>query len=257
MGSFICKTCGKPWPLGLWDKKDEMRECDSCRDNKTIASLRAQLKEKEREIEEQSQRAEMAEKDNRLLRENMTESTTLSPSQVCAKYHVQNCHACERADCGDNMTPGIVALRAKLEEAREEIETLKGEWLSPEEAGRLIDDLGALFGENERMRVDGDGSEEHPFTRQFIGKCFKRHDSLLSFGVCERDDGFELTVDAVDGVRHNYAIMPDGSICDLDKLANTKAQPQTGGVDNGGDLQQALDDLRTESCPAKEGPSCE
>jgi hypothetical protein len=118
----------------------------------------------------------------------------------------------------------ISSLRAKLEEAREEIE---------------------------RMRVGGDGSEEHPFTRQFIGKCFKRHDSLLSFGVCERDDGFELTVDAIDGVRRNYAIMPDGSICDLDKLANTKAQPQTGGVDNGGDLQQALDDLRAES-PAKE-----
>lgn len=50
------------------------------------------------------------------LRENMVESTTLSPSAVCHKYQIQNCHACENAECGDNCTPSIVALLKRVGE---------------------------------------------------------------------------------------------------------------------------------------------
>jgi len=57
--------------------------------------------------------------ENQLLRENMEQSTTLSPSLVCAKYYIQNCHACDRADCGDNQTPSIVALKTELAKERE------------------------------------------------------------------------------------------------------------------------------------------
>ena len=70
-------------------------------------------------------------KENEELRANMTESTTLSPSQVCVKYHIQNCHACDRADCGDNQTPSILELRAELtkeREMRENAEMGMGEW---------------------------------------------------------------------------------------------------------------------------------
>lgn len=75
------------------------------------------------------------------------------------------------------------------------------------------------------MPANGDGSEENPFTRQFIGKCFKRHDSALSFGVCERDEGFELTVDPAEGARRHFAIAPDGSICDLAAEASAGRLP--------------------------------
>jgi regulator of replication initiation timing len=69
--------------------------------------------------ERDSLRAENAE-----LRENMEQSTTLSPSQVCAKFHVQACFSCDRADCGDNTTPSIIALRAELAEAKAVVEQM-------------------------------------------------------------------------------------------------------------------------------------
>jgi len=79
----------------------------------------------------------------------------------------------------------------------------------------LAEDMDKLAAAPAGVGENGDGSEEHPFTRQFIGKCFKRHDSALSFGACERDDGFELTIDSAEGGRRHFAIAPDGSIRDL------------------------------------------
>ena len=65
----------------------------------------------------------------------------------------------------------------------------------------------------------GDGSEEHPFIDQFVGKAFARKDyngREFSFGVCERDDGYEITVVPVGDapVRH-YRLNPDGTIDNL------------------------------------------
>lgn len=31
--------------------------------------------------------------------------TMMAPSQICREYGVQNCHACDRIDCGDNFSP--------------------------------------------------------------------------------------------------------------------------------------------------------
>jgi chromosome segregation ATPase len=45
----------------------------------------------------------------------------LSPSQVCERYHAQACHVCERAECGDNTSPAVVALR----ETRAELQALQ------------------------------------------------------------------------------------------------------------------------------------
>lgn len=45
----------------------------------------------------------------------------LSPSQVCERYHLQACHVCERAECGDNTSPAVLALR----EARAERDRLR------------------------------------------------------------------------------------------------------------------------------------
>ena len=41
-----------------------------------------------------------------------------STAEHCARTQEQNCHHCENADCGDNTTPGIVALKAELADAR-------------------------------------------------------------------------------------------------------------------------------------------
>jgi hypothetical protein len=49
----------------------------------------------------------------------------LSPSQLCAKFNVQNCHACERVDCGDNQTPGILELRRRANTAEEALRKAK------------------------------------------------------------------------------------------------------------------------------------
>ena len=65
----------------------------------------------------------------------------------------------------------------------------------------------------------GDGSLEHPFTKQYIGKAFERQDyegRSFSFGVCERDDGYEIIVEPIQpGNNRFYALHPDGSITDL------------------------------------------
>ena len=67
-------------------------------------------------------------KDRGDLLANMLQSTTLSPSQVCEKYHLQNCHACERADCCDNVTPSIKRLKKELA-AYEENAAKQRKWM--------------------------------------------------------------------------------------------------------------------------------
>lgn len=76
---------------------------------------------------EEERRGRLAlEFENQLLRENMEQSTTLSPSQVCARFHFQNCHACDKADCGDNITPSIVTLKKQaLREVKERTDGLE------------------------------------------------------------------------------------------------------------------------------------
>lgn len=59
-----------------------------------------------------------------LLREQIEQSTPLSPSQVCRKYNFQCCHSCEDADCGDNQTPSIVALKQRIKELEAETKRL-------------------------------------------------------------------------------------------------------------------------------------
>lgn len=67
--------------------------------------------------------------------------------------------------------------------------------------------------------IGGEGTEAKPFCNQFVGKCFERGDyqsRQFSFGVCERDDGYEITVDPIEGgTRRHYALHPDGTIEDL------------------------------------------
>ena len=48
--------------------------------------------------------------------ERLRKDVMLSPSEYCHRHSVQNCHACENADCGDNTTPSIA--RLKVENSR-------------------------------------------------------------------------------------------------------------------------------------------
>jgi hypothetical protein len=60
------------------------------------------------------------------------------------------------------------------------------------------------------------GTESNPFVGTFNSLCFKRHDSELLLSVCERDQGFELTViPRRTGPKRHYAIDVDGSIKEL------------------------------------------
>ena len=42
----------------------------------------------------------------------------MSPSAICSKFHIQNCHMCEREDCSDNTNPVLRRMK-KLEEVAE------------------------------------------------------------------------------------------------------------------------------------------
>lgn len=57
-----------------------------------------------------------------------------APSEVCRRTGFQHCHACEAADCGDNMTPSIVKLRQALTEAEKIINTIPPEGQTKVEA---------------------------------------------------------------------------------------------------------------------------
>lgn len=45
-----------------------------------------------------------------------------TPSEACRVAHIQACHACDNAACGDNTTPSVVALREERNEARTRLE---------------------------------------------------------------------------------------------------------------------------------------
>jgi hypothetical protein len=73
----------------------------------------------------------------------------------------------------------------------------------------------------DKIQSAEDGSVQHPFTSTFGGKLFKRHDSDLFIGVCERDDGFEILVTPVrSGPQRAYRIGPDGNITDLREISD-------------------------------------
>ena len=48
-----------------------------------------------------------------------------SASEHCARTGMQNCHACENATCGDNMTPSIARLRADMKRAEAKLAALE------------------------------------------------------------------------------------------------------------------------------------
>ena len=96
-------------------------------------------------------------KDRGELLANMLQSTTLSPSQVCEKYHLQNCHACERADCCDNVTPSIEKLKAANKCLHAEVARLESDSSRYETYGVLIIQLAGLFGAgHEKVKNIGD-----------------------------------------------------------------------------------------------------
>lgn len=93
-------------------------------------------------------------------------------------------------------------------------------WSEWEAARKRIIDADAALSLLHSAPEHGDGSEEHPFTHTFSGKGFKRHDSGLFVGICERDDGFEILVTPANGgPRHDYRIDPDAIVTDLAKPA--------------------------------------
>lgn len=68
------------------------------------------------DTDKMAKRIRELEAENNELRENMGQTTTLSTSQVCAKYHWKACHCCEDARCAHNETPSIVKLKAEKAE---------------------------------------------------------------------------------------------------------------------------------------------
>ena len=51
------------------------------------------------------------------------ENIYMSPSEICRKYLLQNCHYCEDPTCGDNISP----LKQSVRQLKDEINKLKAE----------------------------------------------------------------------------------------------------------------------------------
>ena len=72
-----------------------------------IAELEAALTSAKTECERQKEQiAELYSREDRLktelTEERLKKFAPLLPSEMCNKHHIQNCHCCERMDCGDN-----------------------------------------------------------------------------------------------------------------------------------------------------------
>ena len=63
------------------------------------------------------------------------------------------------------------------------------------------------------------GTESNPFKGTYNAMVFKRHDSDLKLGVCERDDGFEFVVHGTNNETSHYALHPDAIMERLDEPA--------------------------------------
>lgn len=47
----------------------------------------------------------------RQKREFLDGTKNMRPSVICERWHIQNCHICDRLVCGDNTTPEAMAFR--------------------------------------------------------------------------------------------------------------------------------------------------
>ncbi|HBF34961.1 TPA: hypothetical protein DDW35_10415 [Candidatus Sumerlaeota bacterium] len=57
--------------------------------------------------------------DNDTLTDALSQTPSVPPSVVCSKFNWQSCHGCDNADCGDNCTPSIVALKERVRRLEE------------------------------------------------------------------------------------------------------------------------------------------
>ena len=72
----------------------------------------------------------------------------------------------------------------------------------------------------------GNGTPEKPFRATYNPKCFQRHDAELYAKICERDDGFEITViPPRTGPTRHYRIDATGSWADLARPEEDKTVP--------------------------------
>jgi len=142
-------------------------------------------------------------------------------------------------------TPVLVAtnrLAESLADARAEIAKLRAEALrgAAERAWQYIKGTGDYWSWTEeelRAAILADepneerGAESNPYKGTYNAVCFKRHDSDLSFGVCERDDGFEFVVCGDNGTSSYYALHTNSVIERLDEPKEERvAEPQVGDV---------------------------
>ena len=98
----------------------------------------------------------------------------------------------------------------------------------------------------------GDGTPEKPFRATYNPKCFQRHDAELCALICERDDGFEITViPPRTGPTRHYRIDATGSWADLARPGEDKTVPMGRSHELKCEIREALLDLGLESVYAK------
>lgn len=89
--------------------------------------------------------------------------------------------------------------------------------LMQDKAIRLENAIVLIEAHDAEVRASGgNGTPEKPFRATYNPKCFQRHDAELYAKICERDDGFEITVipPRTCPTRH-YRIDATGSWADL------------------------------------------
>ena len=95
----------------------------------------------------------------------------------------------------------------------------------------------------------GDGTPEQPFRATYNPKCFQRHDAELYAKICERDDGFEITViPPRTGPTRHYRIDATGSWADLARPGEDKTLPLEMLLSIAGVSEPAATETTTEFC---------
>ena len=93
--------------------------------------------------------------DNQLLTDALGDTPCAPPSEICRTRHLQNCHACDRADCCDNVTPSVVALRAERDRAVGRAERVQGRLNeASQENDRLRAELAEVKAERDKLREE-------------------------------------------------------------------------------------------------------
>jgi hypothetical protein len=114
----------------------------------------------------------------------------MSASKWCQRYKEQNCHECERAECGDNTTPSILELRKQVDELHQ---IVRENGIDPDLARKNIQlEKKIEILERRNLKVKGDLHQQQGVVRDLMDK-----NADLAFDLADTKEHLEATRQAI------------------------------------------------------------